>query len=438
MKNLMFVTPLLALIGLLWAVNVEAANHYILAGATGANNGSDWINAFTTIPATLVRGDTYYIAGGNYGAHTFNALSGTQYVSLQKATVSDHGTSTGWQDSYGTTTAVFTSSGSVFTIHMVNLSIDGVTGSGTSGHGIKLTTTGTTQGGGATIYSFNSAPDGLILRHLELAAPNPNGNLSNFNVDSHVWPGANGQLIAYCYIHGGLVGVLLTGSNETIEHSYLQNNGGQQHSEMIDAANTQNLIIRYNVLDNLVCCDGTTYIEPQVNGGLVPNGLYIYGNIIKATRSDEGTNNPSLLSSTSGERVLNVFIYNNTIYGLHGASPQVGFADTGVRGDNASSTITVRNNIWHANTYDPTFQSVQVQDHNILNTGGVSFVNAGAGDFHLAQATAAGVALSAPYNLDPDGNVRGADGTWDLGAFEFRTGGADMTPPATPINLVIQ
>ena len=38
--------------------------HYVRAGATGLNNGSDWNNAWTSLPATLVRGDTYYIADG--------------------------------------------------------------------------------------------------------------------------------------------------------------------------------------------------------------------------------------------------------------------------------------------------------------------------------------------------------------------------------------
>ena len=57
MKNLMVLTLLLTII-FLGAVGAEAANHYIRAGATGANNGSDWTHAFTTIPATLVRGDT--------------------------------------------------------------------------------------------------------------------------------------------------------------------------------------------------------------------------------------------------------------------------------------------------------------------------------------------------------------------------------------------
>ena len=40
--------------------SVSAANHYIRAGATGLGLGTDWINAYTAIPATLIRGDTYY------------------------------------------------------------------------------------------------------------------------------------------------------------------------------------------------------------------------------------------------------------------------------------------------------------------------------------------------------------------------------------------
>ena len=40
-------------------------------------------------------------------------------------------------------------------------------------------------------------------------------------------------------------------------------------------------------------------------------------------------------------------------------------------------------------------------------------------DFHLHQATAPGATLGAPYDHDPDGKLRGADGTWDRGAFEY-------------------
>lgn len=37
------------------------ANRCSRAGATGANNGTDWTNAFTGFP-TFVRGDIYYVA----------------------------------------------------------------------------------------------------------------------------------------------------------------------------------------------------------------------------------------------------------------------------------------------------------------------------------------------------------------------------------------
>ena len=410
----------------------NAANHYVLPNGTGGGNGSDWANAYKDIPAALIRGDTYYIGAGNYGSHVFGSQSGTAYVYLKKATESDHGAGTGWMSSYGTGQAVFSSSGSVFVVHMTYLSIDGVTGSGKSGHGIKLVTSGTTQGAGSTIYSYSAAPTGLVLKHLECAAPSPNGNMSNFNIDCHVWPGPSDELIQNCYIHGGLVGVMFTGVNQTIDHCYISNVGGQQHSEMIDAANVQNLTIRYNVFEDLMGPSSTTYIEPQVNGGAIPDGIYIYGNVFRAVSANEGCNNPAVLSSTSGETVRNVFIYNNTFYGLHGCSPTVGFADTGVRGDSGSSTVTVRNNIWQACVYNPGFQSVQVQDHNMLNTGGASFVNASAGDFHLTKNTTAGVSLGSPYDIDPDGNVRT---TWSLGAYEF--GASVAQAPTAPKNLQV-
>ena len=89
---------------------------------------------------------------------------------------------------YATTPAVFSSSGAVFVISMTYLSIEGVTGSGTNGYGIVLQTSGTTQGVGATIYSYSTAPDYLIVSHVECAAPDPVGANSNFNIDCHVCP----------------------------------------------------------------------------------------------------------------------------------------------------------------------------------------------------------------------------------------------------------
>jgi hypothetical protein len=57
-----------------------------------------------------------------------------------------------------------------------------------------------------------------------------------------------------------------------------------------------------------------------------------------------------------------------------------------------------------------------------------------AADFHLtatgAATLASGKTLPAPYNIDPDGNVRGAGGTWAIGAFQ-----PPSQAPAPPTNL---
>ena len=69
------------------ASSSEAANRYVRQGATGSPNGIDWTNAYTALPATLTRGDTYYIADGTYSSYTFDdAISGTTYITIKGIT----------------------------------------------------------------------------------------------------------------------------------------------------------------------------------------------------------------------------------------------------------------------------------------------------------------------------------------------------------------
>src|SRR3989338_10419935 len=117
-----------------------AANQYVRAGATGTGSGSDWINAYTSLPATLIRGDTYYIADGNYATYTVDdAVSGTSVITIKKATASDHGTETGWDSSYGDGQAAFTSP---FNIRTSYITFDGIVDSGSdpNTYGFKIDT----------------------------------------------------------------------------------------------------------------------------------------------------------------------------------------------------------------------------------------------------------------------------------------------------------
>jgi hypothetical protein len=419
----------------LGAISAQSQNvHCVRAGATGAGTGNNWTDAYTAIPAKLVRGDTYYIAAGSYGSHTFTVLSGTNYVYLKKATVADHGASTGWDDSYAGQ-AVASSSGAVWVIEMTYLSIDGVAGSGSSGYGIQLTTTSETQGD-SPIQSYGASCSGLIVKYVEMACPSPGFTTNScFDERTVVYAGviSTNILIQHCYLHGGLVGLTFTGDglttqNNIVEYCYLRSFGNREHSEAVQLASTKGVTLRYNRFEDLIL-PSTTYIEPQFN----PSDLFVYGNVFRAVATNEGTANPSVLSMTSGEVISNCLIYNNTIYGLHGSAG--GYQDTGIGADSAgnpSSGVVVRNNIWQNCVYDPGFAGVTTQDHNLLNTGGAAFVNAAAGDFHLARNTTVGVNLGSPYNIDPDGNIRA---TWSLGAYEYGTVNTNPVISVSSTNL---
>lgn len=63
---------------------------------------------------------------------------------------------------------------------------------------------------------------------------------------------------------------------------------------------------------------------------------------------------------------------------------------------------------------------VSESDHNYLFNGQTSYVGGG-------------LTLPSPYNIDPLGNVRGTDGSWDRGAFQFN----GATPPNPPTTLTV-
>jgi hypothetical protein len=49
-------------------------------------------------------------------------------------------------------------------------------------------------------------------------------------------------------------------------------------------------------------------------------------------------------------------------------------------------------------------------------------INWPSGDYNLVSATMAGATLPAPFNIDPSGALRGENGMWDRGAFQFGGG----------------
>src|SRR5688572_16907253 len=101
---------------------------YVRQGAAGTSDGSDWTNAFPSLPSALQRNSIYFIADGNYSSRTFDDLNNGETIFICKATAAEHGTDTGWSVTYGDGRAVF----GVLSFSTSNYVFDGKVGGGLS------------------------------------------------------------------------------------------------------------------------------------------------------------------------------------------------------------------------------------------------------------------------------------------------------------------
>ena len=377
------------------AEQAEAANHYVRpAGATyGTGSGNDWQNACTDFTGScavgsLVRGDTYYIAGssgggnGTYAGRNFNrATNGSLVITIKKATVADHGgNETGWSNAFGTSQAVFATGIEFGTSFWV---FDGVTGGGpgtpgspqwTIGHGIKIdvSSIGNCSGGIDIQDPFTD----IAIRHVEIHGHGPDGSQlctqdglnvgSDFTTGVSVGPATTNLIFSHLWVHDiGRVPFFLRAHGVLIEYSRFGkfescNNGTSsgfacpapgQHAELMSvwrcataacppgATLVQNLTFRYNFVT-----DGGT---PDSTGGIICSctGLRVYGNIWAGRDGGtfSGVTN-GLIGTWSNDSLQNAEVYNNTFIGTNADSGRVfGLFDL----PNFNDTLTIRNNLFY-------------------------------------------------------------------------------------------
>ena len=453
----------------------------VRVGATGSNNGSDWNNAYTSLPSSLVRGATYYVATGSYGSHNFSdAQSGTNLIIIRKATATDHFTDTGWQSSYGTGQAVFQAP---FTFDTGYYTIDGQyrTTIG-SGHGFHLVNGGSQPNNVRLGSSGPTYAPNVTLRYIEIEGSH---SLSNSPVDVGVLadntytanPGSANLLVQYCYIHnvGNCPFLIRNSFGVTLEYNYSRFNNYTtlNHAEAISSAEANNnFTVRYNIFED---CVGSAWVYTASGSDWPVNSIsnwWFYGNIYQISYTNLNDTAIAIGPTDWGCLALisiachgEIRFCNNTIINLNNNSVNVGggqeFAGLYV-GEGFTTTADkfyVQNNLWiNCNEVDPLVQGLsQVNgsyfanitnlywDHNtyistpttdtdpyrqVLTANTTNWlVNWFSENDHLVTNTAAGTPLPAPFNLDPDGNTRGADGTWDRGAYEFNASLAGSTNP---------
>lgn len=158
-------------------------------------------------------------------------------------------------------------------------------------------------------------------------------------------------------------------------------------------------------------------------------------------------------NTPNGGVIVGATIYGNTLANIHikpghsGGDSAGVFGSTGAVGQGNSSGIIVQNNLWWNSSDGQTFddtggtpivshdynrwlntdtRNMTLASHDFKTVSGAidPFVNSAAYNFLLSSETVDphlndGLFLSSPYNVDFSGVTRGADGTWERGAYEF-------------------
>jgi hypothetical protein len=211
-------------------------------------------------------------------------------------------------------------------------------------------------------------------------------------------------------VHKFTSGLFISGAdNITFDHldeaDCSAQNSASWHPNGIWAAGAANMIVRYSVFHKGVQGHGVGEgIFAEQSGG--NSGWQIYGNVFYDLDND-GEKAIEITSS-----LPNLKIFNNTFDNV--SLPLYTQAS-------AASGTELRNNLWSqtgAQSYGTTSNSFTTSSASV-------FVNRAAHNYHLVSSIGSGfarnlgMALSGVFTLDPDGAIYGADGTWDVGAYEF-------------------
>ncbi|MGC4068412.1 MAG: fibronectin type III domain-containing protein [Polyangiaceae bacterium] len=433
---------------------VQAADVCVGASSSGSASGANWSNQIALSSVAWNRGDTYWIADGTYSATNFGATaSGNTLITVKKATVADHGPSTGWSDAYGDGTAIWPS------INFPNGSddwvIDGQTGGGpgawSSGFGFIVTNTSSTN-----LITLSGTVDNITVLHVNAYSDRIAGNTAGVKATTGT---TSNVRFSHCKI-SDMFGPIFQFANATspnnaaqhwkVEKCYLARNlsTAEEHTELANILNhNTDLTFRWNLIEGI---DGTG-VWCGVNAGST-TGLYIYGNIIG------GESRSPLIFGTS-HPLHGCRIYNNTFTGNSGGQGTYFIGDSADGG--TSTDCLSRNNLWYLNqantmrswfinmSYEWFYGNYRSGVGNLDSEGVASgsnnqtgtanpFVSYNAspllGNFQLSANTSAGTSTSdIPDNaVDMLGNSRT---TGSRGALEYGGGGGDTTAPTAPTGL---
>jgi len=453
MKRVLFVFVVLS-----WSVwfpiICSAGDWYVRKGATGSNNGTDWVNAWNEMNQinwnSVAAGDTIWLAGGTYTTSLIPGKSGTSgsriYVKKVLATDAVPAAAAGWNSSYDSQVVINTDQGIYWGSSTTGsyVTIDGRVDSG-----IKSITPGTSWNSASVRMEQSGTQAGVTLQYIDMAGPagsDPYTFVDDCKVLSIYTSAPTNLTVRYSRLHGCVDQVMLLGIGDgfVFEHNKLYDNNALNWQTfhpgtVASRACSGTMVYRYNEHYNY----SVEGIMLGANSGDQGCTWKIYGNIWHSPYGGAGNvARPLELQYCSST----VYFYNNTmtdlgigIRALNGASFLPGsqiynniFYNSGGPGDGTTG-ITDYNAYSESNS----------ETHGIANMPSSAFISYSGNDFRIVSTIASnyprnkGYTLASEYNTDPNGVTRGADGAWDIGAYEYDSG-PPITAPAPPTGLRIE
>jgi hypothetical protein len=422
-----------------------ASNFYVAKGASGSNNGSSWTNAWNEMNqvnfSAMSCGDTLWLAGGTYSTTltVVKTCTSGNPLFIKRVTSSDSVpvAAAGWNSAFDSQVILLNWSGFAgFRLNgIAYVTIDGRFGNPQTptAYGILLHCSTETSCDGIDDGAGNN---NYTIQNVEVYGPAcvPSQSCTGNGASGINLPyGGTGFTYTNVYVHQW--GEALRAANwvnAVIQNSFIccTHNDNIQHEDILydngGSTAVNNLTWRYNTIwsspNDGMFFDG---------GGQV--GVYVYGNVYFHSGGQLMT------FKSVGTKATNVFVYNN-VYENDGTGDfSPGWLDfTNVN----TSSGAFKNNVMQqmylvATPPSPDYNAYDIcgdKDsgaHTICYTSGTQFINTGssnqlAANFRLTSAGATtfqnGTSLSSPYNMDMDGNTRGANGYWYIGAYQYAAG----------------
>ena len=172
---------------------------------------------------------------------------------------------------------------------------------------------------------------------------------------------------------------------------------------------------------------------------------YIYGNVWHDAIGGNTGGSARIVESQYNPNGP-VYLFNNTFVGM---IIGVNLANGGSWNSSNASTNNIYFQTGGSRGFGKGHDDYDLSDvanSELHGIGGATtniFVNFAAQNYQIVSNIAAayprnkGATLPSQYATDFSGNIRGSDGAWDIGAYEYNAGGSDTTPPTVSLTVPV-